>query len=94
MIERGDGMSNPDDFGTPIGGTRWFNGEPTLSESPVQTIRQRWICPMSDCGGEMVFNGFTWPTGNPGYHHTCNKCAFTAAVHGVKYPRVTYKDVA
>jgi len=68
------------------GQSRWFNAEPEIAEKPVQTFEQRWMCPMDDCSGEMVFNGLTWPTGDPGYHHTCDTCGFTAAIHD-RYPR-------
>ncbi len=87
-------MSNPehDAFGSPIGGTRWFNTEPTIEREPLIPMHASWRCPISDCGGEMKFNGMTWPTGNPGYHHTCDKCEFTAAVRGKKYPCIEYLE--
>jgi hypothetical protein len=79
-----------DKFGTAIGGARWFNGEPAITETPMVPVQLRWLCPIDDCGGEMKFNGMVWPTGQPGYHHSCDKCGFTAAVHG-KFPRVEYR---
>lgn len=77
-------------FGNSCGGSRWFNAEPKLEERRMVPVQQRWMCPIDVCGGEMKFNGMTWPTGNPGYHHTCDKCGFTAAIHGAKYPRMAY----
>lgn len=84
-----------EEYGTSIGGalgkaSRWFDGEPDVSRERVVPVRERWWCPMSDCDGEMTFNGSTWPTGRPGYHHTCGECGFTAAVRGKKYPRITH----
>lgn len=48
---------------------------------------QKWLCPNRECAGEMKDSGWTWPTGDPGYHHTCSVCGFTAAIHGATYPR-------
>lgn len=75
------------EFGTTIGNSRWFNQEPKVKRIEVKTFRETWMCPCDGCSGEMTFNGMTWPTGDPGYHHTCSICEFTAAVH-VTYPRV------
>jgi hypothetical protein len=80
-----------DRFGQPIAGSRWFNGEPNVTRDAMIPVRLRWLCPIESCGGEMIFNGMTWPTGDPGYHHTCNKCEFTAAVHGRRYPSIAYE---
>ena len=81
-------MSNPEweKFGNSCAGSRWFKGEPTVTERLVQTYEQLWMCPVTPCDGEMRYTGRYWPTGTPGYHHTCNKCGFTAAV-SVVYPR-------
>jgi len=39
-------------------------------------------CPMEDCeGGIMEDTGICWPTGTLGYHHKCNCCGITFAVH-------------
>jgi hypothetical protein len=73
------------------GQTSWFSGEPEVVEKELVPYRRVWLCPEDDCDGEMKFNGFTWPTADPGYHHTCTKCGFTAAVHA-KYPGVGYKE--
>lgn len=75
-----------DEFGEQCAGSRWFNREPTLVKSEVRVFEERWSCPCVGCDGEMKFNGMTWPTGDPGYHHTCSRCGFTAAIHGAKYP--------
>lgn len=69
----------------------WHSGEPKIREEPVRPVRERWMCPKEGCVGEMVFNGTTWMTCDPGYHHTCSECGHTAAVRGATYPRVVYK---
>lgn len=83
--------SEHEQFGSTIGsiggGSRWFNREPEVRRTEVKTYRETWMCPCDGCHGEMEFNGHTWPTGDPGYHHTCSNCEFTAAVHAC-YPRV------
>lgn len=79
-----------DKFGKPIGGSRWFNQEPEVRRTEVKTFREEWMCPCDGCPGEMTFNGMSWPTGGPRYHHTCHVCGFTAAVHA-NYPRVVTK---
>ena len=56
----------------------WFKGEPEIAGG-------RWSCPAEGCAGHMVANGFVWPTFDPGYHHTCDACGFTAAIHEHKY---------
>ena len=84
-------MNKPEDFGTTIAGSRWFNSEPKIVERLMVPIQERWLCPMDSCGGEMKFNGSTWPMSDPGYHHTCTKCEFTAAISSARYPRVTYR---
>jgi hypothetical protein len=70
----------------------WFKGEPTVREKVMVPVRQEWACPVEGCNGSMVFNGFTWPTGTPGYHHTCDKCEFTAAARGERFPRTIYRE--
>lgn len=69
---------------------KWFNGTPDVKEVQLIPYQQHWNCP-TECGGEMHFNGMTWPTGTPGYHHTCDKCGYTAAARGEKYPRVVHR---
>lgn len=86
-------MKNPDAFGSPIGNSRWLKGEPTLIETPMQPVRVIWPCPMDECAGEMEFNGCTWPMSIPGYHHSCSKCGFTAAIAGKKYPTIEYREI-
>jgi len=82
-------------FGTAIGtvnGTcRWFNGKPRVVGAEVKTVRERWLCPLEGCSGEMVSTGMMWPTGPGGYHHTCTECGLTAALSGVEYPRIVYE---
>ena len=90
VIRRNKMNEEHEKFGNSCGGSRWFKGEPKIEEQRMIPVNQRWICPIDGCGGEMKFNGMTWPTGSPGYHHSCNKCEFTAAIHGAKYPRMTY----
>lgn len=86
----------PEHFGNSIGlvGTgglsRWFRGEPTVTSENVAPVRLRWMCPMPDCGGEMHDTGHVWPTVDPGFHHQCDRCEFTAAIHGKKYPQIEY----
>lgn len=84
-------MSKPewDKFGEANGNTRWFHGTVRPQRKLVQTFQEIWSCPVTPCDGEMIYNGMMWPTGDPGFHHTCNKCGFTAAIHGAKYPRMT-----
>ncbi len=80
--------SNPDDFGSPIAGSRWFNGEPAIERVQVDTFVERWRCPLDGCGGEMHPNGFVWSTNPPGIHHTCDACGFTAVPRaGARFPR-------
>ena len=72
--------------------SEWFNGTPKIEEKRLVPYQARWLCPKDDCQGEMKFNGFTWPTGTPGYHHTCTACQYTAAMRGKKYPAIEYKE--
>jgi hypothetical protein len=81
---------NDAEFGEPCGNSRWFNREPNITRIDVKTFRELWPCPC-DCDGQMIFNGQVWSTNPPGYHHTCSRCGFTAAVH-TKYPRITHGD--
>ena len=89
------GDKNHEKFGSPImtsqGPSRWFRGEPEISEVHMATFEQRWMCPMDNCNGEMQYNGSQWPMSPPGYHHTCTECGFTAALCGVSYPRNVYR---
>ncbi len=78
-------------YGSTITGSRWFNEEPEITEQEVKTFTQRWMCPIKDCDGEMRFNGVAWPMVEPGYHHTCVECGFTAAVEGKQYPREVHR---
>lgn len=86
-------MSNPehDKFGDEIGGSRWFKGEANIVSKVVVSIEEKWICPIAGCGGEMEFNGMTWPCNPPGFHHTCDICGFTAAISGKRYPTIVYR---
>lgn len=80
-------------FGSRCGGSRWFNQDPQTREQPMRAVRVTWPCPVHPCEGEMVYNGMSWPTGDPGYHHTCTICKFTAAIHGHRYPAIEYRPV-
>lgn len=73
-------------FGEASGRSRWFRGEPQVTETRVVAYEQRWQCPHEDCPGEMTFNGRSWPLSSPGYHHTCDKCGFTAAILALSIP--------
>ena len=79
-------MTNAEDFGSTIAGSRWFNREPEIERVVVEPVMEIWRCPMEGCGGEMKNNGFVWPSYPPGYHHTCDKCGFTAAIKTGPYP--------
>lgn len=92
----GDKFGKPEwrEFGEPIGlpfsktgESRWFEPEPVVDEYEVRTFVQRWLCPVAGCGGEMTANGITWPMNPVGYHHTCDRCSFTAALSGKRFPR-------
>lgn len=51
---------------------------------------------MDECDGEMKFNGKVWAatsTTPVGFHHTCEKCGFTAAVPNVRFPYVDYEEL-
>lgn len=74
-------------YGARIGQSRWFEGKPALYREPGTRESGdyvRWRCPI--CGGEMVSNGWTWPTDPPGFHHECDTCGFTAALEDAEYP--------
>lgn len=81
-------------FGNSIGlhdrWSRWFNAEPVIGYAEQVPINEKWFCPIEGCAGEMMFNGSTWPMNPPGYHHTCDKCGFTAALRDKKYPRTVF----
>ncbi len=86
-------MSNPEDFGRTIAGSRWFKGPvTTLVRKKMIPVEVRWMCPMDGCDGEMEDNGMRWPMNIMGYHHTCTKCGFTAALSGKSYPTVEYEE--
>ena len=80
-------------FGSNCAGSRWFNEEPKIEVTPVQAVMERWYCPIDGCDGQMKYTGMTWPTGDPGYHHKCDICDFTAAIQGAKYPRQSFRPV-
>jgi len=67
------------------GYSRWFNQEPDIHISLDGD--KMWPCPIEGCIGEMKYNGGAWPMSPMGYHHTCDKCGFTAALRGKKYPQ-------
>ncbi|MDO5947990.1 hypothetical protein [Burkholderia cepacia] len=68
--------------GEAIAGSRWFEGVPSVGIVDREVV---WHCPTTGCEGVMKFNGSVWPTGVPGYHHTCTACAFTAAIKGALF---------
>ncbi len=70
-------------FGSTITGSRWFNQTPNVACTSDRRVV--WRCPAQDCFGEMVQTGIVWPTGDPGYHHECNLCGFTAAIKGAVF---------
>jgi len=90
---------NPEheEFGPTDGDSRWFNRAPEVLETPALVVRQRWMCPLRSCSGEMVFNGSAWGAGadgkSRGWHHTCSVCGFTAALVDQKFPQFVLKDV-
>ena len=96
---------SPEDFGKTVGlvgggSSRWFRGEPFVTRESVAPVIMRWICPMTDCGGEMRDTGDYWEastqligTSGHGHHHQCDRCKFTAAIRGVKYPRIEYPEL-
>ena len=71
--------------------SEWFFGTPIETRQRLVPVRVRWTCPKC-AHGEMVFNGYTWPTGDPGYHHTCTACKHTAAINCHRYPEIRYED--
>ena len=77
-------------FGSSCGNSRWFNASPKIKESRMIPVQQIWPCPIDGCKGEMEYNGSMWATCEAGYHHTCSKCNFTAAIKGARYPRIVY----
>ena len=97
---------SPEHFGKSIlvagtgGSSRWFRGEPFVTRENVAPEIVRWMCPMTDCGGEMRDTGREWVastqlvgTSGPGHHHECDRCLFTAAIRGPKYPRIEYPEL-
>lgn len=77
-------------FGSTNVKSRWFNQAPTVEWSADRRVV--WKCPTKDCFGEMVQTGMVWPTGDPGYHHQCNLCGFTAAIKGAVFGEVHTDD--
>ncbi len=70
--------------------TEWFKGElgPLEKSTEVSTYRVVLTCPK--CGeGKMRFNGMTWPTAPPGYHHQCTKCEYICVIRGHQYPELS-----
>lgn len=61
-----------------------------IEREVLTTVRLKWRCPTGD-GGEMVYTGSMWPTGDPGYHHRCTVCQLGIAIHGRTYPRIEYE---
>lgn len=91
LSQKSDKNPEHEKFGRTITGSRWFNGNPFVIVRSVTPVEENWACPIAGCTeGIMVYNGMQWPVNPPGYHHTCSKCGFTAAVHE-KYPRVVYR---
>lgn len=74
-------------FGPTISGSRWFNEDPEVEYQEIAVVREHWPCPNEGCEGEMEFTGRIWPMPDPGYHHKCSACDFTAAIRGAQYPR-------
>lgn len=72
-----------DVYGAPCAGSRWFAATPNVEMDASRRVV--WRCPIANCGGEMKFTGEVWPTGDPGRHHKCNKCGFTAAIKGAVF---------
>jgi hypothetical protein len=71
-----------ENHGSNIAGSRWFEGVPVLA---VEGGRVVWKCPTQNCGGDMLATGSMWMTGDPGYHHKCATCGFTAAIKGAQF---------
>lgn len=72
--------------------TDWYFDPPDLRKVPLRAIRVHWLCPQTGCDGKMIANGYTWPTPDPGYHHMCSVCKFTAVIHGRRYPAIEYEE--
>ncbi len=68
----------------------WYNNEPNIEKTPVVPVSEKWLCAQKNCDGAMVYNGTSWPTGTPGYHHTCDECGYTTVLRGKRYPRITH----
>lgn len=77
-------------FGSTTVKSRWFNQVPKVELTADRRVV--WKCPTKDCFGEMVQTGMVWPTGQPGYHHQCNLCGFTAAVKGAVFGELESAD--
>jgi len=69
----------------------WFQGEVKTTRQAMVPVEVRWTCPEPGCGGEMVFNGTVYPTMEPSYGHTCNKCRKILDLMGARYPRISYE---
>lgn len=84
-------MMNPDDFGAPIGGSRWFKGTLETRRTRVVPVRIEWPCPLQPCEGMMEQTGSAWPMNPMGWHHRCSKCGFNATPReGERFPRIEY----
>jgi len=63
--------------------------EPRIARAPVQPIRERWLCPVEGCAGEMKMSGFSKTIVRRSAHR-CDQCGNVAyAKHS--YPRIVYE---
>ena len=69
----------------------WHQGEVKTTRRVMVPVELHWTCPEPGCGGEMVFNGDVWPTGEPGYHHKCDKCGKVLVLMGASYPTLIHE---
>lgn len=70
----------------------FFKGKPLLEETPMRTVRVRWICP-GCAAGEMRHTGFSQASNPMGYWHECSdpKCGFKACLDR-RYPAIEHRD--
>lgn len=68
----------------------WYSGPIHKRKVVLRPVRESWVCPDPGCGGEMIYTGGMWPTGDPGYHHQCDKCGLARAIHKEHYPQIVY----
>ena len=59
---------------------------------PVRTYEVHLRCPVCKAG-RMIYTGHTWPTGQPGHHHRCDKCGEIRAVRGETYPMIRHVPI-